>query len=206
MIELIDSLEEKIKEQEPKKRVFMLLLTLFLVMFTIYFFLIEPIIEEINQKQKTLTTLEQKISKNSPKKIQSKIFLKKKEILKNEDIKEELKLKLLLLSSKLDKLRFLFANDKDFNIFLNDLLKESVNKNILIKEIKILDKEEPFIGKLYIKKSISVEGEGRFLNIISFVRRLESNKMLMSIKELIIETEGSLPNFSFSIDFYGVKK
>ncbi len=79
MIEYIDSLEEKIKEQEPRKRVLMLLITLFLVLFTIYFFLIEPIIEEINQKQETLAALEQKISKNYPKKLQSKIFLKKNE-------------------------------------------------------------------------------------------------------------------------------
>ncbi|WP_187647364.1 hypothetical protein [Nitrosophilus labii] len=206
MIEFIYSLEEKIKEQEPRKRVFILLIILFLVLFTIYFFLIEPIIEEINQKQETLAALEQKISKNSPKKMQSKIFLKKKEIFKNENLKEELNLKLLLLKSRFDKIRFLFVNDKDFNRFLNSLLKESVNKNILIKDIKILDKEEPFIGKLYVKKAISVEGKGRFLNIISFVRGLESNKMLMSIKELIIETEGSLPKFSFNIDFYGVRK
>ncbi len=205
MREYIDILEDKLQDIENRKRFIFLILLIFLILIAIYFLLIEPAILKIEQSQEQIENLDRKIAKISPKKLKTKIYLKKKEIMQNESLKEELKLKLLLLKSKFDRMGFLFVNNKDFNKFLDSLLKNSVNKNILIKNIEITEKNDPYIGKLKVKKMINVNGSGEFLNIVSFVRGLETNKMLMIIKEFNIETNGSIPNFSFNIDFYGVE-
>jgi len=203
MRDFFDNLENNFLELDSKKRFLLLTGIIFLVLILIYYFLIVPIIESIFSNQEKVVMLDKKISKNSPEKLKSKIFLIKKEILKVKNRKEELNIKLLKLRNRLDSMKVLLVNKLDFNKFLNNLLKESINKNLLIKNVKILEEDKQFIGKLYIKKVMIIEGEGRFLDIISFVRSLEQNKMLFSIRDFIIEIDEGL-RFSFSIDFYGV--
>lgn len=203
MRDFFDNLENNFLELDSKKRFLLLTGIIFLVLILIYYFLIVPIIESIFSNQEKVVMLDKKISKNSPEKLKSKIFLIKKEILKVKNRKEELNIKLLKLRNRLDSMKVLLVNKLDFNKFLNNLLKESINKNLLIKNVKILEEDKQFIGKLYIKKVMIIEGEGRFLDIIFFVRSLEQNKMLFSIRDFIIEIDEGL-RFSFSIDFYGV--
>ena len=203
MRDFFDNLENNFLELDSKKRFLLLTGIIFLVLILIYYFLIVPIIESIFSNQEKVVMLDKKISKNSPEKLKSKIFLIKKEILKVKNRKEELNIKLLKSRNRLESMKVLLVNKLDFNKFLNNLLKESINKNLLIKNVKILEEDKQFIGKLYIKKVMRVEGEGRFLDIIFFVRSLEQNKMLFSIRDFIIEIDEGL-RFSFSIDFYGV--
>ena len=203
MRDFFDNLENNFLELDSKKRFLLLTGIIFLVLILIYYFLIVPIIESIFSNQEKVVMLDKKISKNSPEKLKSKIFLIKKEILKVKNRKEELNIKLLKSRNRLESMKVLLVNKLDFNKFLNNLLKESINKNLLIKNVKILEEDKQFIGKLYIKKVMIIEGEGRFLDIISFVRSLEQNKMLFSIRDFIIEIDEGL-RFSFSIDFYGV--
>jgi len=203
MREIFDNLENNILELDSKKRFLLLTGIIFLVLILIYYFLIGPMIESIFSNQEKIIMLDKKISKNSPKKLKSKFFLIKKEILKAKNRKDELNIELLELRNRLEGMKVLLVNKLDFNKFLNNLLKESINKNLLIKNIKILEEDKQFVGKLYIKKVMRVEGEGRFLDIISFVRFLEQNNMLFSIRDFIIEIDEGLI-FSLSIDFYGV--
>ena len=205
MREYLDILEDLIL-QEDRKKVFAIFFVILLsAISAVSYFFIYPKIEEILKKKEDLTALEKKILKNSPNTIQSKIALKKKEILKNQSKKENLKLQMLALQSKLENINFSFINPINFSTFLDYLLKNSIKHNLLINSIKIEDKQKPFIGKLYVKKSLSVNGSGRFLNIIKFARVLESKKMLFNLEKFNIETNGSMPNFSFKIDFYGVR-
>lgn len=205
MREFLDNLEELISQEAIRKVNALFLLILFSVIFAIYYFFIDPKITELSQKQETLLSLEQKITKILPKTWQSKIEFKKREMLKNKNSKEKLRLKVLSLKSKLDSLNFSFVDPVGFSNFLNYLLKKSISNNLLIQNIKIMDQKKPFLGKLYMKKTINVVGTGRFLNIIKFVRELENQKKLFSLKDFNIETNGTLPNFNFKIDFYGVK-
>ncbi len=205
MREYLDILEDLIL-QENRKKVFAIffLAILFLIISTMSYFFIHPKIEEISKKQEDLRALEKKILKNSTDTIQSKIVLRKKEILKNQSKKENLKLQILALQSKLENINS-FIDSMNFSTFLDYLLKNSIKQSVLLNNIKIEDKQKPFVDKLYIKKSLSVNGSGRFLNIIKFARALESKKMLFNLEKFNIETNGSMPNFSFEINFYGVK-
>lgn len=205
MRDYIDYLEELISQEDKKKVNLIFALLLCLVLFAIYYFFIDPKIEEISQKKDNLSSLDKKIVKISPKNLESKIVVKKREILEKKDREEKIRLKILSLKSQLDNMNYLFIDPFSFSSFLDFLLKKSIKNSLLINSVKIKKEEKPFVGKLYVNKSMDVNGTGRFLNIVTFVRELEDKHMLFSLKNFNIETNGSIPNFSFKIDFYGVK-
>lgn len=205
MRDYIDYLEELISQEDKKKVNLIFALLLCLVLFAIYYFFIDPKIEEISQKKESLSSLDKKIANMSPKNLESKMVVKKREILENRGREEKIRLKILSLESQLNRMNFLFVDSLNFSSFLDYLLKRSIKNSLLINGVKIKKEEKPFIGKLYVKKSIYVNGTGSFLSIVRFARELEDQQMLFSLNDFNIETNGSIPNFSFQIDFYGVK-
>lgn len=206
MREYLDKLEQLISEQDIKKVYALFLLILVLTLFAIYYFFIEPEIESLSQKQASILSLEKKIQSNSLKTVQNRLKVKKREVLKNKNILEKTKLKILSIKTKLIVMHLSFVDPVVFSNFLNYMLKKSVADNLLIENLTIDDQKKDFLGKIYIKKEIFIEGSGKFLNIIKFAREVEGEKILFNIRDFNIETYGSLPKFSFKIDFYGVKE
>ncbi|ADN08500.1 hypothetical protein [Sulfurimonas autotrophica] len=206
MREKIDLFEEKFQSLNKNEKTALLIFIPFAVIILFYFLYISNAIDEKKSNDMKLTKINHDLNKYSVKKILNKIQSSKQEILQVKSKIAEDEQKLKYLDSALSKSHFLFLSQKDFNIFLNNLLAKSVKNNILLDDVNISKKDDDFIGKLKYKKNVKVTGHGEFLNVLSFIRKVEENSMLMQIKNLSIETDGTVPYVSYDINFYGIKK
>ena len=206
MREKLDLLEEKLESLAKNEKIALAVFIPLAILTLLYFFYISDALDTQVSNKNRLTKTDQELHKYSQKLIVHKIQAKKQQILRIKSNIVEDNQKLTYLETELMKNNFLFLSQKDFTYFLNNLLSKSVKNNFLIDDINISKDSGDFIGKLKYEKVVSVQGSGEFLDTIQFIREVEENKMLMEIKNLNIETNGSTPYVSYEIKFYGVKR
>ena len=202
----LDLLEDKLESFSKNEKIALSLFIPLMVFTLLYFFYITDALNQQSNNESALTKIDHDLHKYSQKLIVHKIQTVKQEILHVKSTLVEDKQKLTYLETELAKNNFLFLSQKDFTLFLNDLLSKSVKNNFLIDNINISQENSDFIGKLKYRKTVSIQGSGEFLDTIKFIRGVEENTMLMGIKNLNIETNGSTPHVSYEIKFYGVKR
>ena len=206
MREHLETLEEQLLDLETPKKLALFIVTPLILTGLFFYFFIDNQLSQIEEKKHKIITLEQKIHKDGPKMYMKRIAKIKQNIKQNKTVIDSEKGKKFALARKLKNIRFLFSNERDFNIFLETLLKKSVIYNFTITTLAIANENKKYIGMLDIKKSIHLKGRGDFINTLSFIRGVEDNKMLISVKRFNIETNGSLPQTDLFIEFYGVKE
>ena len=206
MREILENLEEQLLSMEKKQRIMLYVMIPVLVLGMSWYFYIEPTQEQIESYNSELSSLERKIRKNAPRTFFVKIKKIRSEILQNKTDIEEAKQRLIAVGTKLDKMNFLFANQKGFNLFVEKMLRSSVKHNFLVESVEIDQEKKPFIGVIEKQKKIHLKGYGEFLDTVRFVRDLEKTRILMAVKDFSIETNGTIPSVELSIDFYGVKR
>lgn len=206
MRELLDSFESQIQSLEPKTKMMLLLGIPLIAVALFYFFYFADAFENIQQQNDTIAKLDREIIKTSPKHALQKVLMQKRKLLSAKSELHKKNTYLLALISKVQKNRFLLTGSKDFNKFLDNLLEESVKNHIDIDNLEIKKREKEFIGKLQSVKTIDITGNGKFLNFLQFLRKIEKNKILMMANDVSIETNGTTPFVQLHIDFYGVKQ
>ncbi len=206
MRDKLDLVEEKLDSFSKTEKIALSIFTPLLVFTLFYFLYITNAFDQQESNERTLTKLDRNLHNHSKKLVIHKIQAMKQQLLYAKSAIVESKQKLTYLETELIKNNFSFLSQKDFTHFLNDLLTKSVKNNFLIENINIEKKNSDFIGRLKYKKMISVQGSGEFLNTLKFIREVEENSMLMEIKNLNIETNGSTPSVTYEIKFYGVKR
>ena len=72
-----------------------------------------------------------------------------------------------------------------------------------LDKIVIMDTDIPFLGKIKQQKELVIEGESNFLPLVRFIRSIEDHTMLLQIANLYVETNGSVPIFTFDVKLYG---
>jgi len=206
MRDKIDLLEDKIQALDKRGKIALLILIPCAIILLFYFLYIPDAIDKHQSNTVQITKLNHDLNKYSEKTFLHKIKLSKQKIL---NIKSKISAdeqKLNYVDSQLSKNNFLFLSQKDFTLFLNNLLAKSVKNNFLLKNINISAKNIKYVGKLKYKKLIQISGSGEFLDTLKFIRETEENNMLLQIKDLNIETNGTTPYATYNIDFYGIKK
>jgi len=202
----IDLLEDKIQTVDKKVKI-ALFISMPLAIILLFYFLYVPNAIDKHQSNITLIMkLNHDLNKHSEKILLHKIVLIKQKILNCKSKISTDEQKLNYLDAKLSKSSFLFLSQKDFTLFLNNLLAKSVKNNFLLEDVKIGTKNIKYIGKLQYRKLIQISGTGEFLDTLKFIREVEENNMLLQIKKLNIETDGTTPHVTYDIDFYGIKK
>jgi len=203
---LLDQLEEKLLDLDQRKQILLLLL-IPLVMFALFYYLyVDGALQELESKRAKIAALQKDLHKNSPREYLNKIRQKKKAILQAKTDLDRQKQQYMLYGVKLKKMKFLFVDSKDFNIFLESLLRTSLESNFTLDDLVISDIDKKFQGMLRIRKHIDLKGSGEFLNTLHFIRGIESSGILMSINNIVVTTDGLLPKTTLSIDFYGVQE
>lgn len=205
MRELLDNLENHLQNLEQKIKILILVSIPVAFGGIFYLFYFVDAYENIQQQNSTITKLKRDIVKNSPKRALQKVLIQKRKLLASKSELNKSNLHLLALASEVEKNRFLLTSSKDFNKFLENLLEESIANRISIDTLEITDQDKEFIGKLQTIKAIDITGNGNFLNVLRFLRKIEKNKILMMANEINIETNGTIPFVRLHIDFYGVK-
>ena len=206
MREQIDLLEDKIQELGKKEQILIAITIPIVTLLLFYYFYISDALENQQKNDIQIEKITHKLKKHSQKILLRKIEVSKKEML---TLKSQIATdtqKLNYLNAKLSEKDFLFLSQKNFTHFLNNLLEKSLKNNFLVNNITISEENKKYIEKINYKKLVQITGSGEFLNTLRFIRAVEDSTMLFQIKNLIIETNGTMPHTAFDINFYGVEK
>ncbi|MRI58256.1 MAG: hypothetical protein C6H99_01985 [Epsilonproteobacteria bacterium] len=201
----IERLEAYFGAQSGTKRWMALLGVVMLVGVLGYLFLFEPMLGEFEAKKAQLALLDENRAKEKVQKIASQIDSIERKIASVQKEIERTKTEQQELAKQIEAQSYQLYSQENFAKILDKILSDSKSKKIYLRQIEIEDRNDPFLGRLYEKKRISVHGEGAFLNIVRFLRGIEERKILSRTTQLSIETNGSVPQFSFVISFYGAK-
>jgi len=204
--ERVEYYENRLQELPRSKR-FMLYAALFLVAgYLLYAFLFEPQLEQLSELESQAQQLRTEVAKSSPRRYERLVVAKKQDLAKMRQRLDRLKQEEFALLQKLHMQEFLFLHPQNFAQLLEDILAESKKRGIALTLIEIDDEKKPFMGRLYQRKRLLIEGKGEFLQDVGFLRAIEAHPMLLRIDDLQIETNGSAPRFRFSLHLYGVDR
>lgn len=201
--ERLDSFEERLEVYPFFHKILFFLVLLAFMGYFAYMFIFEPLFEEIDAKEQQIQHLEAKINKNKKLFYLKQIKKLKKDILLLQTNIEQVKEQKAAILEELRQHNTLFVTNKNLAKLLDKILFESKKNSLLLDQILINDKNRPYLGKIYEKKELNITGEGEFLDIVRFLRSIESSNVLLRIENLLIETNGSVPSFSFSLKLYG---
>ena len=201
--ERLDIFEEQLQGHPlSHKSLFLVVLLTFLGYFA-YMFVFEPLLQELEAKEQQLQSLQAKIKKN-----RKLFYLKQIKKLKQDTLAlrtqiEEAKEQKASVLERLRQNNALFINNENLAKLLDKILLESKRNALVLDQVLIGEKETPYLGKIYEKKELNIKGQGEFLNVVKFLRSIESSEVLLKVDNLLIETNGSVPSFSFSLKLYG---
>jgi len=206
MREQLDIFEDKIQELGKKEQILIAIALPIITLLLFYYLYITDAIERQQNNKIQIAKITHKLKKHSQKILLHKIEVSKK---RNLTLKSQIATdtqKLNYLDVKLSEKNFLFLSQQDFTHFLNDLLEKSLKNNFLVSNIAISEQNKKYIEKIKYKKSVQITGSGEFLNTLKFIRAFEESNMLFQIKNLTIETNGTMPYTTCDINFYGIEK
>ena len=207
MINLLRDKFEDIESLDAKQKtgIYIAIPLAFLALF--YFLFLSSALDEYDANQKKIASLQKELHKPTLRLVSAKMNRLKKEIVKNKTQIEKAREEIIFLQHKLDSKSFLFTSKKSISLFLDIVLENSLKKDVLIQSITLHDEDMPYLGNLKLKKIIDVNASGRFLNELSFLRSVEKSPMLIKVENLhILLKEAKLPQCSFEVKFYGVKR
>ena len=203
MREWWDRAEEYI-ETLDQKYIFLIVITI-IAFFSLgfWYFAFEPVKQELSNTQQAIDKTIQKIQKLSKSTIASKIQQTKREIAQiNQEI-ERLKSQRYRLLLQLQKENYKLLNKRNFYQFLTKALDRSVKYNVTLDKLELIPLHKQFVGDLYIAQKMNIEGSGRFLDIVKWLRSMEDERLLLKVDRFHVELQDNSPIFSLSILFYG---
>jgi len=201
--ELFEKLQDRLDALGKREKIFIWLIVVGGLVVGGYYFLIDPKIEELSQNEATVAELSSKLLKQSPARYKKAIEIQKKKIVKLQTKLSTLKERYYAMVGDM-KNGVQCYSQEGFTKLLEDLLKSSFEHRIDLNGVLIEDGTKPFFRALKVVKELDVNGSGEFLQIVRFIRSIEDHPMLMEVRDLQMETNGSKPRFSTHIEFYGV--
>ncbi len=171
-----------------------------------YFGFLEKKLQQLQSKKERLALLERSIYKQSPRYLEAKIAQLRRQLIKLRTRIEALRFKRSSLLDQLQKRRVLFLSPKSFSKLLEKILAASYRYGLELEEIAIDEVQKPFLGNLFEKKAVDVNGTGDFLALVRFLRGIEASKLLLKIERLHVETNGTIPSFFFRLKLYGANR
>ncbi|GEM_PF-2864218 len=204
--ERLEAIEARLKAYPLWQRAMLYLLIALFVIYGGYELFLSDIFAERAYKMEQITQLQSKIAKRSPKRYEAKLKKLKKELVQLREELQRARAKEMELRSRLQKTETRFLDQKSLAKLLDDILADSKQRGLALAKIDIQDMHEPYIGKIEVAKRFEVSGQGRFLELVGFLRGIERHPMLLKIDDLHIETNGTIPQFRFLIKLYGVAR
>jgi len=201
--EWIDQYEEKLKELPKTQKLLLFVLVAGIILGGGYYLFIEEKIARLQTLQAKLSRLDKTIHKNSPRYLEAKILRLKKEMTALRTLLDKQRAKKTELLAQLEKKKALLLNALNFSKLLEDILHTSYLYGVTLDKIVIMDTDIPFLGKIKQQKELVIEGESNFLPLVRFIRSIEDHTMLLQIANLYVETNGSVPIFTFDVKLYG---
>ena len=205
LYDFLEKADSHLLSLEKGKR-YIIYATIFLgIGYIFYALFFDPLLQQIESSKEQLAITQSKIQRYAPTAYLRKIKKIKKELLQMQTTIDTLHAQKLALQSRLDANHFVFLDNPQFTSMLDHILYNSVKYDVQLFEVKLTDMDREYIGKLYIKKRVDINGSGSFLNIVRFIRTIEDQNTLLKVDHLLIDTNGSKPQFQCKVHFFGVR-
>ena len=204
--ERLEAIEARLQTYPLWQRAVLYLLIALFVIYGGYELFLNDLFMERAYKMEQIAQLQSKIAKRSPKRYEARLKKLKKELAQLREELQRARAKEMELRSRLQKTETRFLDQKSLAKLLDDILVDSKQRGLALAKIDIQDTREPYIGKIEVTKRFEVSGQGRFLELVGFMRGIERHPMLLKIDDLHIETNGTIPQFRFFIKLYGVAR
>ncbi len=205
LLQDLDIYEQKLQALPRSYRWIILVAVVLVIGVVGYFLVIEEKLQELQSQKERLATLERSIHKQNPKRLEAKIVRMQRQLVSLRTEIDRLRSQQSSLLAKLQEHRTLFLSQKSFSKLLEKILADSYRQGLELQQVAISDGQKPFLGKIYEKKVVDINGTGRFLPLVRFLRGIESSPLLLKIDKLHIETNGTTPTFSFRLKLYGAR-
>jgi Tfp pilus assembly protein PilO len=206
MSEQIEELELQLAEMPKKKLYFIYGGIIVLLVFLSWNLYGQNLSQEIDSKQSSVDTLENKIKKSSIRSYNIAIKNAKNEILSLNDEIDKLKAQERFINSELKSIDFIFFDQKGVANILDNILKQSVKKSIDIDTIEYSDKNSLYEPHIYEKENIQIKGEASYKNILYLINKVDNINALLKIQEInIYVDENQTTNFDLNVSYFGVE-
>lgn len=206
MNEQLQQLEEQL-ESIPKNKLYFIYISIIALLVYLGWNLFgESMYMEMEAKEESIVSLEQKLQRNSVKALESAINRTKKENLTIKEELGELEFKDRYILNKLNSVDFVFFNQMGIAHILDDILKESVKNSIDIKLVNYNSVNKLYKSRVFEKESIDINGSSRFKDMMSLIQYIDSLNALLKINLIdVYMDENQTTNFNLNISHYGVE-
>jgi len=194
-------------ENLEKKHLIMLYLSIVLLGVIVVNLFIPDLMDQKESLQTSIDSKQMKIMQNTTKKLNIDLKRAHNNLL-NQDKKSDIeKEQTNHFMSKLYSIGFVFFRENELAKSLDAILKESLKEHIELNFIKNDNLKVSNLTKLVqYKKSMIIDGTGRYKNILRFIHFIEQGNLVMNIHDVKLEEDLKAQNIHFSliVDFYGV--
>lgn len=194
-------------ENLEKKHLIMLYLSIVLLGVIVVNLFIPDLMDQKESLQTSIDSKQMKIMQNTTKKLNIDLKRAHNNLL-NQDKKSDIeKEQTNHFMSKLYSIGFIFFRENELAKSLDAILKESLREHIELNFIKNDNLKVSNLTKLVqYKKSMIIDGTGRYKNILRFIHFIEQGNLVMNIHDVKLEEDLKAQNIHFSliVDFYGV--
>lgn len=165
---------------------------------------IPPMLERQSELKDSVEMMQTKISQNSVKKLKKQLEKKREELL---IVKEDLVVKkgeVDFIMSQVYKIRYAFFDDKRWVNTLDNILQFSVKRNLKIYSLRSVDAKDDTNSIIKVKKSIKIDGIGRFADIVALIQYIENFDTLLEFNSIKMSLAQEGVEFSLELSAYGV--
>lgn len=190
-----------------KKQKYMLYLSVVFVGYMIFNQFVPDMMDKQESLQSDIQTKQMQIIRNSTKKLKAQVAKVQKELLISQENVSMRQERVNYLIGSLYRVKFAFFREEELAKALDLVLQNSIRKNIELAFIKNEDaKIENLSELIQYKKTMLIDGNGEYKQILEFINYIENLELLMSIAEVKLEEAEKKDNvhFSLKVNFYGV--
>lgn len=190
-----------------KKQKYMLYLSVVFVGYMVFNQFVPEMMDKQESLQSDIQTKQMQIIRNSTKKLKAQVAKVQKELLISQENVSMRQERVNYLIGSLYRVKFAFFREEELAKALDLVLQNSIRKNIELAFIKNEDaKIENLSELIQYKKTMLIDGNGEYKQILEFINYIENLELLMSIAEVQLEEAEKKDNvhFSLKVNFYGV--
>jgi len=200
----MNKIEKYLNTIETRQK-YLIYLMIFGFIFYIFIQGLMPLLDSRDTLQKSVENLQVKLSRNSLGRLKRQLAVKNKEFLSLKSKQEKQKEDIDFFISGLYKLKYAFYDDKEWAKSMEDILSNSLRRNLKIEYIKTKDvKNQNTKNILKKKKTLEISGSGNYVDIVAFISYIDNLNTLLKFTSTKIELSNKELKFKLFIDMYGI--
>lgn len=165
---------------------------------------VPPMLEKRDTYLEEIDRLERDITRNTAKRYKQRLKKKNQQLLVAKEEIQKAQEDIFFVMSNINKIEYAFFSDKKWANSIDDILKQSVQRDIKIISLKNESFEDIQQSIIKHKKTITINGTGTYPDILAFVQYIENINTLLEFKVIELKQDKDGVAFSLAFNLYGV--